>query len=155
MRHYNIGVLICYDALFPEPSKVLTLQGADIIICISSVPQELNSFWKKIIQVRSFENQIPFINVSDVYKKHNNYGSTVIVTPPFEILAENSSNNDEEIIFANINPDEYKHARKSSSSPISGLEMFKKKDFGPYIFDLNKEAIIKLYHLYIKNELGK
>ena len=38
-RHPKFGIQICYDRLFPEPSRALALQGAEIIfmpICSST-----------------------------------------------------------------------------------------------------------------------
>jgi N-carbamoylputrescine amidase len=35
----RIGVLICFDAAFPEAARVLALQGARVIACIAAVPR--------------------------------------------------------------------------------------------------------------------
>lgn len=52
----RIGLIICYDIFFPELCKAYTLQGADIIICISASPSITRKYFEKIIPTRAIEN---------------------------------------------------------------------------------------------------
>lgn len=57
----KIGVLVCYDIEFPEPSRILTLKGADIICCIAANMKPYNKLHKMFIKTRAIENTTPII----------------------------------------------------------------------------------------------
>src|SRR3989337_4511836 len=40
----NIGMIICYDIYFPEVTRLLSLKGANIIVCISASPSVRRGF---------------------------------------------------------------------------------------------------------------
>jgi len=55
----NIGIYICYDVVFPESSRVMTLMGADILALPTNFPQvrreTLSTF---IVSARAIENKV-------------------------------------------------------------------------------------------------
>jgi len=55
-KHGKIGLLICYDIYFPELCKAYSLQGADIIICISASPSTTRKYFEKLLPARAIEN---------------------------------------------------------------------------------------------------
>lgn len=57
----KIGLLICYDAFFPEVPKGLALQGAEILACISAAPATSKPFFDKVIPARAIENTCFFL----------------------------------------------------------------------------------------------
>jgi len=57
----KIGLIICYDIFFPELCKAYSLQGADIIICISASPSITRKYFEQIIPARAIENTTFFI----------------------------------------------------------------------------------------------
>ena len=61
----KIGLLICYDLNFPELSKALTLQGADLLICISASPSTTRKYFETLLPARALENTvfIAFVNI--------------------------------------------------------------------------------------------
>ena len=59
----KIGVQICNDRLYPEPSRVLALQGAEVIFSpiaysVYSDPEHRNSIWELALRSRAFENGV-------------------------------------------------------------------------------------------------
>jgi predicted amidohydrolase len=54
----NIGLLICYDLNFPELAKALTLQGADLLICISAAPSTSKKYFETLLPARALENTV-------------------------------------------------------------------------------------------------
>lgn len=52
----KIGLLICYDMFFPELSKALALQGAEVIAAISAAPHTSRRFFDAILPARAIEN---------------------------------------------------------------------------------------------------
>ena len=54
----KIGLLICYDAFFPELAKAYALQGADLLAIISASPATSKPFFDRILPARAIENAI-------------------------------------------------------------------------------------------------
>ena len=54
----KIGLLICYDLNFPELAKALTLQGADLLICISASPTTTRKYFETLLPARALENTV-------------------------------------------------------------------------------------------------
>ena len=54
----KIGLLMCYDLNFPEIAKALTLQGAQILICISASPSTTKKYFETILPARALENTV-------------------------------------------------------------------------------------------------
>jgi len=52
----KIGMFICYDIFFPEITKALSLQGAEILICISASPSTTRKYFETLIPARAIEN---------------------------------------------------------------------------------------------------
>lgn len=61
LNDYKVGVLVCYDVDFPEASRILTLKGADILLCPSRIISRGIGPWQQYLTVRSLENRIPII----------------------------------------------------------------------------------------------
>jgi predicted amidohydrolase len=54
----KIGLLICYDLNFPEVAKALTLQGAELLICISASPSITRRYFETLLPARALENTV-------------------------------------------------------------------------------------------------
>jgi len=54
----KIGLLICYDAFFPELAKAYALQGADLLAIISASPATSKPFFDRILPARAIENAL-------------------------------------------------------------------------------------------------
>ncbi|GGH82517.1 putative amidohydrolase [Pullulanibacillus pueri] len=96
----KIGMLICYDKMFPESTRELTLKGAELLIMPTAWPLEevgadpktdANGFSYDLLdRVRALENQCWFISsdMSGIHGDHDFYGHSRIVAPTGETLAE-------------------------------------------------------------------
>lgn len=58
---FKMGVVICYDSVFPEVSRALTLKGADILFFPSKIRTEGIRPWQIYLQARALENRIPVV----------------------------------------------------------------------------------------------
>jgi 5-aminopentanamidase len=55
LRDISIGTMICYDWRFPEATRTLALQGADLIVCPSNLVTDI---WRTVMPARAIENKI-------------------------------------------------------------------------------------------------
>lgn len=95
----RIGVLICYDIEFPEPSRLLALDGAQIIFIPSvwSIPAQ--NRWDIQLPARALDNTVFIAGVNNTGE--GACGHCKIVSPFGEILAD-GSRDDEEIVICDV-----------------------------------------------------
>lgn len=109
----KIGIGICYDIRFPELSRLMVLEGAEILI----FPGAFNlttgpAHWEMLFKTRALDNQVFTIGVSPALDKkvnYNAYGHSVIANPWGEIV--NEADFDETIVFAEIDLNNIKTVR--------------------------------------------
>ncbi|KJR45003.1 Aliphatic amidase amiE [Desulfosporosinus sp. I2] len=99
----NIGLIICYDLLFPEACRALALQGADIIINSTNLPLGTENFIETLLPARALENRVFMIASSRVGMERGMsfIGASSIVDPYGRFLARAGSDQ-EEIIYADL-----------------------------------------------------
>lgn len=99
----NIGLIICYDLLFPEACRALALQGADIIVDSTNLPSGSESFIETLLPARALENRVFMIAASRVGMERGIpfIGASSIVDPYGRFLARAGSDQ-VEIIYADI-----------------------------------------------------
>jgi omega-amidase len=110
----KLGIGICYDIRFPELSRLMAIEGADILI----FPGAFNlttgpAHWEMLFRTRALDNQVFTIGVSpalDEKANYNAYGHSIVVNPWGEILVEGEDA--EELIIAEINLDEITTVRE-------------------------------------------
>ena len=61
LERCKIGILVCYDVDFPEPSRIYALKGAEIIFCPSRIVRPGITPWLQYLTVRCLENRIPIV----------------------------------------------------------------------------------------------
>ncbi len=59
----KIGILICEDVWFPEPSRAMALRGADLLIVLGASPYERfkKEIWEDFLVQRARDNIIPLV----------------------------------------------------------------------------------------------
>lgn len=101
----KIGILICYDTWFPEPSRISTLKGAEIIAV--PIQAALRSLFDYILRTRALENHVWIVGANGVATHKasglvwKTTGLSQIVSPYGETLAQADAEK-EETIFASI-----------------------------------------------------
>ncbi len=63
---HRIGLEICYDAFFPEVSRDLALDGAELLVIISASPVTSRRLFEKLLPARAIENAFPVVYVNRV-----------------------------------------------------------------------------------------
>lgn len=102
----KVGMMICFDWIFPEAARTLALKGAQIIAHPSNLVLE---YCQRAMFTRAVENRVFTITANRIGTETNNNkelyftGSSVIVDPNGNYLAEGSKDN-EEISIVEIDP---------------------------------------------------
>ncbi|MFC2045740.1 carbon-nitrogen hydrolase family protein [Chloroflexota bacterium] len=100
----NIGIQICYDCNFPESSRVMALQGADILALPTNWPEGRQKVARHVVVTRAFENKVHLIAVNRVGKERNTnfIGSSKIINSFGDTITEANADS-EETIYAEVN----------------------------------------------------
>lgn len=106
----KLGILICYDIEFPEPSRILALKGADIIIVPSVWSIPAMNRWQIQLPARALDNTVFVLGVNTV--KEGSGGCSKVVSPLGAILAE-ASPLSEEVLISDIDLDEIRRSREN------------------------------------------
>ena len=80
----KVGVQICYDVRFPEISRRLALEGAEILIIPAAFPDPRSAHWNTLVQARAIENQVYVAAVNRIgsgFDKKTYFGHSQIVDP--------------------------------------------------------------------------
>lgn len=111
-KYGKIGVMICYDAGFPETARVLTLKGAELIFMPSAWRIQEWDMWNLNIPQRALENTLYVAGVNRFGHEDDLYmfGNSKVADWRGRIIAE-SKEEKEEIVYAEIDLDQLTKAR--------------------------------------------
>jgi predicted amidohydrolase len=86
----KVGLMICYDAYFPEISRNLTLMGAEVLVKITLDQEPLYRGYKSLCAIRAIENQVYFVCTNAVGISHGStwYGHSSVIDPEAKVLWE-------------------------------------------------------------------
>jgi predicted amidohydrolase len=105
-RSYRLGVMVCFDWLFPESARTLALNGADVIAHPSNL---VLPHCPSAMPVRALENGVFTATANRVGTESNGteeltfIGRSVICSPSAEVLAS-APEAEEAVIRAEIDP---------------------------------------------------
>ena len=105
----NIGVLICYDQWFPEPARINTLLGAEIIFYPTAIGYikghvssdgDWHDAWKTVQRAHAIENGVNVATVNRVGEEGDLqfWGGSFVCDSFGTVLAEASTNKEEVLI---------------------------------------------------------
>lgn len=125
----RLGLMICFDWIFPEAARVLALEGADIICHPSNL---VLPYCPEAMITRSLENRVFAITANRVGREEripgralNFIGKSQVVSPKGEILYR-ASEDGEEVKVLEIDPEE---ARNKLITPENDLFLDRRKEF--------------------------
>jgi predicted amidohydrolase len=86
----KIGLIICYDIFFPELCKLYSMQGANIIICISASPSTTRKYFETLIPARAIENTVfmVFVNLVGTQEDLVFWGGAQVYDPLANLLVK-------------------------------------------------------------------
>jgi len=109
IKGVKIGILVCFDHLFPEAARTLALMGAQIICHPSNLV--LAEIAQQTTRVRALENRVFWI-MANRYGSETKNGKTLTYTGESQIIAPNggiihrAKPEGDEIYITEINPED-------------------------------------------------
>jgi predicted amidohydrolase len=92
----KVGVMICYDAGFPEVSRMLALQGAELIVAPSAFTMIHKQRWDIYFQARALENSCFVAGINGVGGQGEVlFGNNKLFNPQGEKILEGRLNQEE------------------------------------------------------------
>jgi 5-aminopentanamidase len=103
----KIGILICYDSVFPECPRVLALKGAEILALPTNFPEgKAVRIIEHVLPARTIENRVYLVAANRVGTERDTVfaGRSRIIDPTGEVRATAGADR-EELILAAIQPE--------------------------------------------------
>jgi predicted amidohydrolase len=116
-QNWNIGMLICFDTWFPEAPRLLSVQGADVLMTISAGPSKYREDWIMVNRVRAIENTFFHVYSNILGTEWGDVsfpGDAMIISPTGKII-EKGPDNEEAMICAELDSAELYSARRTMS----------------------------------------
>jgi predicted amidohydrolase len=130
----KLGMSICYDGSFPEASRIMALDGAELIVLPTNWPPAAKCFAEHTIPTRAMENHVYYMSVNRIGTERGFHfiGKSMIASPVGEILAAADAD-EETILYAEIDP---AIARKKHLVRQAGLhEIHRFRDRRPELYE--------------------
>jgi len=109
----RIGVQISWDIYFPEGTRILALQGADIIISPAANAHASHDRWEKMYAGNALANGLFILRVNRVGREEKQvfYGKSFCMNPHGELVHKAAGSRDSVHLTA-IEPEEVRKARE-------------------------------------------
>ncbi len=110
--HFKFGILLCYDAHFPEISSAMAAQGAEILFMPHASPRssaaEKHQSWLRHLPARAFDNGVFVVACNQWGANANGLdfpGNSLVIGPSGMVLAKNDSGDGEHMLVADLTAD--------------------------------------------------
>jgi len=109
IKGFRIGILICYEASFPETARILANKDCDVIVVVAFWNEDAKNQWIYQLGARATDNNVYVIGVNGVLGRHS-CGHSMIVQPDGEI--KNHLEKEAGVLTGVLEKDVLKEARK-------------------------------------------
>ena len=105
VKGVNIGIMICYDWMFPEVARILSLKGADVIVHPSNLVYD---FAYTAVRARAIENLVYVVTVNRVGRDSRAgldirfKGGSQVVSPKMEVLYKAGEDEDAGVVEIDV-----------------------------------------------------
>ncbi|PWK15982.1 carbon-nitrogen family hydrolase [Tumebacillus permanentifrigoris] len=98
----QVGTMICYDLRFPELTRTMSLNGAQIVFLPAEWPHPRLNHWRHLQLARAIENQMFVVSTNRVGTAGETafFGHSMVVDPWGEVLVEGEET--EQILYATV-----------------------------------------------------
>lgn len=141
----KVGVNICYDISFPEPSRVLKLMGAELIALITNWPTAAWRSSQFVANTRALENHVFYAAVDRVGRERgwDFIGRSKVIDCNGDTLAEASADAEELLVV----PVPLAEANNNHIVNVAGAyELDRVKDRRPEFYSSIGEPVSELAH---------
>ncbi len=114
----TFGVQLCWEAHFPEISRIMALKGAEIVFMPHASPrtgpQEKLDSWLRHMRSRAFDNALYIAACNQVGPTSEGYvfpGVALVINPSGQLIAQ-MAEKDEGMIVAALRADELNHIKE-------------------------------------------
>ncbi|MFX1606295.1 MAG: nitrilase-related carbon-nitrogen hydrolase, partial [Promethearchaeota archaeon] len=90
----KVGVQICYDIRFPEVTRKLALEGAELVLVPAAFPDPRGEHWNTLVRARAIENQLYVAATNRIgfgFDGKTYFGHSQMVDPWGVVLGRRSS----------------------------------------------------------------
>ena len=118
----RIGMIVCFDGDFPELSRILALQGAEVIVRPSALLRSAD-IWELTNRARAYDNHVYVIGANATGADPAGtlyFGNSMIVTPTAEVVARGSTY--EQWVTARLDPGQAMTSLTPGSSVRQGFD---------------------------------
>jgi N-carbamoylputrescine amidase len=105
---WRVGMMLCYDSLFPEPARCLALGGAELIVVPFGASTTEGTIWDQLMMTRAFENgaYVAPCNAVGPMKMPDGEpfilgGKSLIANPSGQIIAQANAS-EETIVYGDL-----------------------------------------------------
>jgi predicted amidohydrolase len=114
----RIGIVICYELRFPEPTRALALRGAELVAHPTNWPRAVEPFADFLTRTRAAENQVFLLTANRVGGEGGMefFGRSQVVDPSGNRLVE-AAEGREDLVVAEVDPAE---ARQKDRAIVPG-----------------------------------
>jgi len=83
LNQVKMGMIVCYDTLFPEAGRILAIKGAELIVIISASPLTSKNTFETLLPARALENvsYLAYVNVVGAQKGLSFFGGSRVLSP--------------------------------------------------------------------------
>jgi predicted amidohydrolase len=132
----RIGLIICYDIFFPEVCRLVRLEGAQLIVCISASPAIRKVFFETLASARAIENTafLAYVNLVGTEDGLQFWGGSRLIGPQGKIICK-AKYDEEDLVTCEID-----------YADLRSIEAFVPtlRDLRPELFDKLKENAERL-----------
>ncbi|MGV3725576.1 carbon-nitrogen hydrolase family protein [Hydrogenophaga sp.] len=116
-RGWRLGLLICYDIEFPEPARMLALQGADAVLVPTANMIEFDEVQRVLLPARALENRlfVAYANACGPEGTTTYGGLSTVCGPMGAVLAQ--SGREAALMLGTLARDDLQASRRSSQLP--------------------------------------
>jgi len=142
----KIGMNICYDGSFPEASRSMALDGADLIVLPTNWPPAAACFAAHTINTRAMENNVYYMSVNRVGKERgiSFIGQSRICAPDGQTITE-ANDQAEQIIYSTIDVERARNKHLVRVPAVHEIDRF--LDRRPEFYGRLVEPVAKVIEL--------
>ncbi|MGB7324653.1 MAG: carbon-nitrogen hydrolase family protein [Rubripirellula sp.] len=108
----NVGLAICYDCSFPEPMRILGMEGADVIALGTNWPVAATRTAEIVPPARSMENHLFFVAANRVGTERGfEFCGRSSICGPDGVVLVASPDDEETMLLADIDPADARNKR--------------------------------------------